>query len=546
MRGFKTAGLLATTAVALATGGGAAMANIVAPGGGQVYALVVGLDKYNSQIVPTLKGAENDARDLSDTLARSGAAQVKYIHGPSATRDAVVAGLKELVSRSKKGDLVVISFAGHGTQIPEAVKGSKPDGLDEAYLLYNFSKQVPDLITGPEMKNWLMQFEKAGVDVVYVVDTCYGGGMTRSWDPRSGEFTTRAGGPLAAAAAAEAIKNLKPDSKPEDALRDESTFKRVTFLAAVDKNTPAPEVDIPIVDPSGQPKLTKRGALSYSVARAIEGMQATTQAGEVSRSDLFAHSKQTVLQYSQNKQFIVTEPSTALSTMVWRSAAAPAPPPPEPEPDKPNDKVRVFVFNGAASLLANIQPFNTPFSVVGSNSDAQLVWDAQKKEALVAGDVIAHGIEAQDVPAIVDRVQAVDELKRLSVSAPQTFELLPDNKLHHKGGHVTFKASGVLNKYLIIFNIAGDGTVQYLFPKDRDKPRIDTAEWSLGDIVVQEPFGSDTVIAITSDQRLDALEGALRKLDGLRKAGQVPKLVGEQLPKPPAARLGFASIFTDQ
>jgi hypothetical protein len=545
MRGLQSAASLATAALALSIGVSAATAEFLAPGGGQIHALVVGLDRYNSQVVPTLKGAENDAKDLSDTLARARVADVIYLHGPNATRAKVVAGLKDLVSRAKKGDLVVISFAGHGTQIPEKIK-TKPDGLDEAYLLFNFSNQNPDLVTGPEMKTWLAQLENAGVDVLYVVDTCYGGGMTRNWDPRSGEFTTRAGGPLAAAAAAEAIKNLQTNPNPPDAMRDESTFKRVTFLAAVDKNTPAPEVDIPIVDLSGQPKLTKRGALSYSVARAIDGMPTAGGAGGISRNELFAHSKQTVLQYSQNKQFIVTEPSTALGTMVWRSATGTVAVPPQPEPDKPNDKVRVFVFNGAASALANIQPFNTPFSVVGSNSDAQLVWDAQKKEALVAGDVIAHGIEAQDVPSVVDRVQAVDELKRLSARAPQTFELLPDNKLHHKGGHVTFKASSVQNKYLIIFNIAGDGTVQYLFPKDRDKPRIDTAVWSLGDIVVQEPFGSDTVIAITSDQRLDALEGALRKLDGQRKAGQVPKLVGEQLPKSPAARLGFASIFTDQ
>jgi hypothetical protein len=544
MRGFKTTGLLATAALALTIGGNAATAKILAPGGGQIRALVVGLDRYNSQIVPTLKGAENDARDLSETLTRAGAAEVKYIHGPNATRDAVNAGLKDLVSRSKKGDLVIISFAGHGTQIPEAVKGSKPDGLDEAYLLYNFSKQVPDLITGPEMKNWLAQFESAEVDVLYVVDTCYGGGMTRGWDPRSGEFTTRAGGPLAALAAADAIKNLQTTSTPKDSMREQGTFKRVTFLAAVDKNTPAPEVDIPIADASGQRRVMKRGALSYSVARAVDGMQAASEPGAVSRSDLFGHAKQTVLQYSNNKQLIETEPSSALGSVVWRSASAP---PPQPAPGPLADKVRVFVFNGDASALANVQQFSTPFTVVTSNSEAQLVWDAQKKEALVAGDVIAHGIEAQDVPAVVDRVQAVDELKKLSAKAPQTIELLPDNKLHHRGEIVTFRASGVQNKYLIIFNIAGDGTVQYLFPKNRDKAQIDAAEWKLSDIVVQEPFGSDTVIAISSDQRLEALEGALRKLDGLRKAGQVPKLIEEQLPKPPAvARVGFASIFTDK
>jgi hypothetical protein len=550
---FKTAGLLATAALALALGGNAATAKILAPGGGQIRAVVVGLDQYNSQIVPTLKGAENDARDLSDTLARAGAAEVKYVHGRNATRAAVVAGLKDLVGRSKPGDMVVISFAGHGTQIPEAVKGSKPDGLDEAYLLFNFAKGVPDLITGPEMKNWLTQFEDAGVDVLYVVDTCYGGGMTRGWDPRSGEFTTRAGGALAALAAADAIKNLQTNATAKDAVRDPSTFKRVTFLAAVDKNTPAPEVDIPIVDASGQRQLVKRGALSYAVARAIDGMPAASEAGLISRADLFTFAKQNVLQYSKSKQLIDTEPSSALDTLVWRSAGAPAVVAKQEQeqagaPDPRNDKVRVFVFNGDAAVLANVQPFATPFTVVRSNSEAQLVWDAQKKEALVAGDVIAHRIEAQDVPAVVDRVRAVDELIRLSAKAPQPIELLPNNKLHHSGEKVAVKASGVRNKHLIIFNITGDGIVQYLFPKNNDESRIDTAEWKGSNSDVGEPFGWDTVIAISSDQRLEALEGALRKLDGLRKVSQVPKLIEAHLPKPPtaAARVGIANMFTDK
>ena len=71
------------------------------------------------------------------------------------------------------------------------MKGSKPDGLDEAYLLFNFdpATKVPDMIIGP--KHWLGQLEADGVDVLFIVDTCYGGGMTRAWDPRSGEMTYR-------------------------------------------------------------------------------------------------------------------------------------------------------------------------------------------------------------------------------------------------------------------------------------------------------------------------------------------------------------------
>jgi hypothetical protein len=44
--------------------------------------------------------------------------------------------------------------------------------------------------------------------------------------------------------------------------------------------------------------------------------------------------------------------------------------------------------------------------------------------------------------------------------APRPIELLPDNTLHHSGEKVIIKANGLQNRYLIMFNITGDGKVQ--------------------------------------------------------------------------------------
>ena len=519
-----------------------AIANpIQAPSGGQVRALVVGIDDYLFE--RRLKGAVADARDLEGALRRAGvpSSDLAVLIDAEATRPTVVAAMTRLVEQTRANDLVIISFAGHGTQRPESVRGSKPDGLDEAFVLHDFDRRStrrnPDLVIGPEMRHWLGQLEAKGADVVFLADTCHGGGLTREVDPRAEEMSYRSSA-IGAAAAAE----LDLVSQPADAYRDENTFKRVSFLAAVDRNSKAPEVDIP-----GQP--TKRGALSYAVARAIDGNALARGDGVVSRNDLFAYARQVVSQYAQEKQTIVTEPTRGTGTLdrvVWRSLSSPgtatavdtaAGPPPDAKP------MRVAVLNGDASALAGIKPIFTPFVVTPTASDADLSWDARTKDALVASDVVARGIEATDVPAVVDRVRSLSELAVISERRPQTIALEPNNGLHHRGEILLFEARGINDKHALVFNIAGDGRVQFLFPLATDAPRVADASWQLK-FQVREPFGSDTVVAIVSDRPLAALETELKSLDGRRAAGRVPQLVRQMLPQMGAARLGFASVFT--
>ena len=248
--------------------------------------------------------------------------------------------------------------------------------------------------------------------------------------------------------------------------------------------------------------------------------------------------------------------------MPWsgRSAAArprwPAAPPSEKPPSEkvpgfvPNrEPLRLAILNGEAGLAAKIKPLFTPFTLVPGADQAELVWDARAKEALVAGDVIARDIAAEDVGAVVDRVRALGELARLSEQRPQTVELAPDGKLHRAGGNVAFVARNLRGRYTIIFNVTGSGKVQFLFPNPRDRsarapdrPRIETAEWKL-DFKVNSPFGADTLVVVTSDQHLDALEDALRGLDDRNAAGRLPELLRTLLPQA-AARIGFASLFT--
>src|SRR3954462_1459743 len=160
--------------------------------GQSVHALVVGIDDY--QNVRPLKGATADARDIEGALRKMGVADVVTLIDGEATRDNFLNAVNQRVQRIKPGDLVVFSIAGHGAQEPEKIKGSQPDGMDDIFLLAGFSVTPAgsqQRIIGREFNYLIKQFESRGASVLFVADTCHGGGLTREVDPRAGELSYR-------------------------------------------------------------------------------------------------------------------------------------------------------------------------------------------------------------------------------------------------------------------------------------------------------------------------------------------------------------------
>ena len=107
----------------------------------------------------------------------------------AANRDAVIARDRiRLLQRTARGDLVMLSIAGHGAQEPERVKGSQPDGMDTVFLLPGFRHDSGRIdasaSSGRNSTTSSSSFEERGARVLFVADTCHGGGMTRDVDPR--------------------------------------------------------------------------------------------------------------------------------------------------------------------------------------------------------------------------------------------------------------------------------------------------------------------------------------------------------------------------
>jgi hypothetical protein len=529
-----------------------------------VRALVIGIDAY--QFVPPLRGAVADARDIEQTLRNQGVTDITALYDAAADRASVMRTLDQMVERSRTGDLVVLSIAGHGVQEPEHIKGSQPDGLDNVFVLAGFNPKTAagtqQRIIGTEFNHVIKQFEANGTHVMFIADACYGGGLAREIDPRADELSYRQ-----APRYSLTFDALQRISTASDAFLSDIDFERTDFLAAVDRNTKAPEVRIPGV--SGF-----RGALSYAVARAFEGAADENRDGRVSHTELFTYVRQVAYQLSDQRQLVVTSgpmastggsdvafnrtrgvilldalrpnearPQTlpqSPSMAVLPNAAGARPPVPAPAGAQLGI-VRVGVLGDRRDLLANLEAREARFEVVGAKDSPDLIWDPLSRDVLAGGDVIARGIDHTGLGSVIDRVAAVNGFKRLAARAPQAMRILPDDKVHRRDSRMDVYVSAVAQRSLLIFNIAGDGTVQTLYPIGSD-PRVIAGPDYKFQVRAGEPFGADQVVAISSAQRLGELEEALTKVSQRRAAVEVFKLVERYAPAD--ARIGAAGLYT--
>jgi uncharacterized caspase-like protein len=538
---------LAVLAIALALAPAASLAQSPVPRGpdsGEVRALVVGIDAY--QNVRPLKGAVADARDVEGALRKMGVKDVTTLLDAQADRASVMREIYRLLERAREGDLVIFSIAGHGAQEPERVRGSQPDGMDTIFLLPGFQTAgagTQQRIIGTEFNHVIKQLEARGARVLFVADTCHGGGLTREVDPRAEEMSYRQVPRYTIS-----DDELRPISTTRDAFLTELDFTRSALLAAVDRKTKSPEVRIPGVQ-------GWRGALSYAVARAFEGQADTNRDGMVTLRELFTSVRQLVYQLSDQRQNMVAQQSAnrnldaevvfAVRGVTPSQPAVAAARLPGLQPAaaqaRPIEPVRIASRDGQSNRFDGLAAREAPFEVVAPRQNPDLLWDATSGDVLAGGDVIAYRIGRGDLPGVIDRFAAVRGFKQLVARSPQAIRIAPNDQLHRKNARVAVEISDVAARTLIAFNIAGDGTVQALYPIGTESPTVATAEHRMM-LMVKEPFGADQFVAITSTQRMEGLEQALRRLNQLRSPVQMLQVVQQYAPAD--ARIGSAGLFT--
>jgi Caspase domain len=554
------------------------------PEGGEVRGLVIGIDAY--QHVRQLKGAVADARDIQSTLKAVGVRDVTTLIDEQAERTVFLREIGALVGRTKPNDLIFLSIAGHGTQEPEHVKGSEPDGMENVFLLASFeptSTGSQQRILGSEFNHFIKQFEARGAKVVFVADTCHGGGMARDIDPRAEEMSFRQVPRYTLL-----VDSLKPVTEASDP-HSELDLDRTAFLAAVDRHTKAPEVRIPGIE-------GLRGALSYAISRAMEGSADADHDGKVTLKELFENVRQVVYQLSDQRQNVVTmtspsqspeksvvfgltrgislvqapsggtspssnsaspptinPPSTnktsppAASGASSGTPAASSAPPAAPQSSSPviagviEKPIRLASLDGKLTYFPSVKSRDTTIEAVRPTDNPDLIWDPASHDVIAWGDVIAYNVEAADLPSVVDRTAAIRALKQFSTKSPQVMRVAPDDRQHHRGQKIEINLSDVGARAVIIFNVSGDGTIQVLYPINSDPSPPNSTNLTLT-LRVREPFGAEQIIAITSRERMVELEKTFLQLDQRRAPGQIIKIL--QRYALADARIGSIGFFT--
>ena len=123
-------------------------------------------DKYNNWF-GKLKACEADAQTMSGIATAAGFSKVTLLLTNEATRDRYFGELKSAASILESGDIFMLSYSGHGGQMPD-LNGDEEDGEDETWCLYD-GEVVDD-----ETFSALKEFKK-GVRIIAFSDSCHSG-----------------------------------------------------------------------------------------------------------------------------------------------------------------------------------------------------------------------------------------------------------------------------------------------------------------------------------------------------------------------------------
>jgi len=155
-------------------------------------AVLVGINRYDAVTSPTgsqftttrritnLNGAVNDATAMRDVLvSRFGFPQqnAALLTDGTATREAIVAAVNQMLAQSQRGDVVVFFYAGHGSQRRNTLNNS-PSRLDQTIVTADANIGAFD-IRDKELARLFNPFLDKGVELILIFDSCHSGSITR-------------------------------------------------------------------------------------------------------------------------------------------------------------------------------------------------------------------------------------------------------------------------------------------------------------------------------------------------------------------------------
>lgn len=467
------------------------------------YALVIGINEYRA--VPSLDGARNDAEDIASAFSRNGTTRTITLMDREATKQHIVDAWTTLLNDAREGDTIFVTYAGHGAQIKQITQGDENDGLDEFWVLPGFDptnlrETWKESVFDNELHQWFTEAGKRGIKVVLVSDSCHAGGMNRAvrGKLRYVEFgNSRLLGELLAMVSGSAGTSVvtEPESR---------TPENVTMLAATSEALPVPEVVI-----EGR----SRGALSWAFARAVEGKADRDGDGTVTRIELEDYVLATVRMRSESLQTPVFTPIAArdadealFGVTQMPEMASSSVRPVEKTGRRPMVRARELGFDPLLPLTVkgtNVMPDDIEKGVHPYEWDA-----ATGLFRSPNGDVVAEKVSAFTVNDIVSKFILLDFLKAIASQNPGKIIVSPEKQIYLANEHIKFDAIRGDYKNMLVFNLANTGEIQFLDMVVNGEPQFKTP---LKEMKIVEPFGSDHLVVVSSDESLEAIGGILQR-----------------------------------
>lgn len=499
----------------------ALLAALSSPAHAEIRALLVAVSQYVEPI-PSLEGPPNDAAALKTLLEAQGAKDIISLRDAQATRANVRAALEALGKRSKPGDWVIFFYAGHGAQA-KARDATEVDGMDEFMALGGFQVSRPDpnhFILDNDLRGWLMNFFPTSVNVLQIADACHSGTLNRAVTAPS-RFKGR-----------NALNNPMALSLPEGP-KDPAAIApsaedppNLVYVGAAQDDQFALEGPLPLGDSPS------RGLLTYALEGALQERRPNGRLAADADDD-------GKLSLAELASSLETRTRELSSTRQWASAAVPArnersvifqPLKAPPADDRP---VEVKAADDqAADILAGRGPWA---SIPRGSPD--LTWSA--KEGWVTdsrGDRVAEKLtSAEALTGVINKRKAVSELAgsanerviRVAIGPRKPGELYRNGETVDLA--VTHRGAAA---YLTAFNLAGDGTVQRLYPLEGDgdgRMAAGQTRVVMARTRASAPFGVDNVVAVATPGDPAQLRQALARMDGKREALAAAAAVRDQL-----------------
>jgi hypothetical protein len=167
-------------------------AKAVETNGHRLLALVVGVGAYKNPSIHQLKGPPNDAGNFAQLLVdRFGYPRenVCLLLNERATTAAFRSSFETaLVERARAGDVAVVYFAGHGSQVRDE-NGDEPSGMYSTLMFHDSRAAGVTDLADHELNVMLQGLYAKTKNVVVILDSCNSGSATRG--PDAGTFVAR-------------------------------------------------------------------------------------------------------------------------------------------------------------------------------------------------------------------------------------------------------------------------------------------------------------------------------------------------------------------